>query len=253
MMPREQIIRWLLEQPPGTGISIDEGGLSLSAPDGSYLEVGGDPTTEPDCVKDAEEPFETSEAREDYARWEGTEAFKDYLRVLVEEVRRQTDEHMLETGLKFEDCQRVGVHQAAQKLQMCINGISPEDMKLDESVRRKQEQRLLTFDQRQACEEGWGLFNGGEIQRLDEQAVFKSDEAALDHVETLASAGSLYHRVARAWRRMFMEKLAPPRIHEIKRQMQRGSSNVDEAFAALLEFDTNDPAVRTRLEIMRNS
>jgi hypothetical protein len=40
-----------------------------------------------------------------------------------------------------------------------------------------------------ANKEGWGIFNGCEIQRIDEDAKFDSDEAALEHVQRLAAMG----------------------------------------------------------------
>jgi hypothetical protein len=44
--------------------------------------------------------------------------------------------------------------------------------------------------------EGWGIFNDGEIQRLDEAVQFDSDEGAVGHVQRLADLGSLLHQVA---------------------------------------------------------
>jgi hypothetical protein len=41
-----------------------------------------------------------------------------------------------------------------------------------------------------AQHEGWGIFNGGEIQRDDELNVFASDDDAIDFVRRLAEAGS---------------------------------------------------------------
>lgn len=66
---------------------------------------------------------------------------------------------------------------------------------------------LESFDNTQANEEGWALFNDGEIQRLDEGAIidgvqtgevmFQSDEEALAHVRMLAyKDNSEYHKLA---------------------------------------------------------
>lgn len=64
-----------------------------------------------------------------------------------------------------------------------------------------------TFDQTQANAEGWGIFNAGEIQRLDLGPIvdgkesdlpptFAGDQEALDYVRLRASAGSAYHQQA---------------------------------------------------------
>lgn len=63
------------------------------------------------------------------------------------------------------------------------------------------------FDNARAFAEGWGLFNDGEIQRLDEglivagqepsgEPVFESDRAALAFIQQRADAGSAYHQAA---------------------------------------------------------
>lgn len=67
---------------------------------------------------------------------------------------------------------------------------------------------MARFDNTQAFAEGWGLFNFGEIQRLDEGRIpggdptgdfpFDSDEAALEYVRRKAGEGSEYHRAALA-------------------------------------------------------
>jgi hypothetical protein len=44
--------------------------------------------------------------------------------------------------------------------------------------------------------EGWGVFNGCEIQRDDDRDVFASDDEAIAHVRELADAGSAFHRAA---------------------------------------------------------
>jgi hypothetical protein len=47
-----------------------------------------------------------------------------------------------------------------------------------------------------AQHEGWGLFNGGEIQRDDELNIFANDIEAIEHVRRLSEAGSVLHKVA---------------------------------------------------------
>lgn len=47
-----------------------------------------------------------------------------------------------------------------------------------------------------AVAEGWGFFNGGEIQRDDEANLLSSDDEAIDHVRRAAEAGSLVHQAA---------------------------------------------------------
>jgi hypothetical protein len=54
------------------------------------------------------------------------------------------------------------------------------------------------FDNTLAESEGWGLFNGSEIQRIDEAGVFDSDEDALFFVGYKAAQGSEYHAHALA-------------------------------------------------------
>jgi hypothetical protein len=49
-----------------------------------------------------------------------------------------------------------------------------------------------------AQHEGWGVFNGGEIQRDDEMGYFDSDDEAVEHVKRLAEGGSMLHQVALA-------------------------------------------------------
>lgn len=44
--------------------------------------------------------------------------------------------------------------------------------------------------------EGWGVFDGRDIQRDDEANVFASDDDAIEHVRRLADAGSMMHRAA---------------------------------------------------------
>ncbi len=41
MTDKEEIERWLATLPEGTGVGIDDGGLTLVTEDGAYLEVGG--------------------------------------------------------------------------------------------------------------------------------------------------------------------------------------------------------------------
>jgi len=41
MTDKEEIERWLATLPDGMPVGVDEGGLTLVAEDGSYLEVGG--------------------------------------------------------------------------------------------------------------------------------------------------------------------------------------------------------------------
>lgn len=66
---------------------------------------------------------------------------------------------------------------------------------------------ICEFSNRQAYLEGWGLFNGNEIQRLDTGAirydgssdgvaVFSTDEHAFDFVRKCADEGSAYHKEA---------------------------------------------------------
>lgn len=44
--------------------------------------------------------------------------------------------------------------------------------------------------------EGWGIFNGGEVQRDDEANTFASDDDARAYVERMAAAGSPVHAAA---------------------------------------------------------
>jgi hypothetical protein len=60
---------------------------------------------------------------------------------------------------------------------------------------------LRGFSNASAEQEGWGVFLNSdtrrhEIQRLDEEAVFASDEQALAHVRERAGAGSFPHKAA---------------------------------------------------------
>lgn len=41
MIDKEELERWLSTLPPGTGVSVDDGGLTLVTEDGAWLEVGG--------------------------------------------------------------------------------------------------------------------------------------------------------------------------------------------------------------------
>lgn len=41
MMAKEDIAAWLETLPPDTGVGVDDGGLTLVAANGAYLEVGG--------------------------------------------------------------------------------------------------------------------------------------------------------------------------------------------------------------------
>lgn len=54
--------------------------------------------------------------------------------------------------------------------------------------------------------EGWGIFNGGELQRDDEANTFASDDDARAYVERMAAAGSPVH--AAALRRLAIVKAA---------------------------------------------
>jgi len=64
------------------------------------------------------------------------------------------------------------------------------------------------FDNTQAYAEGWGLFNGCEIQKLDEGRIpcgdetgdypFESDDHAIAYVRRKAGEGSPYHQQALA-------------------------------------------------------
>jgi len=52
------------------------------------------------------------------------------------------------------------------------------------------------FDNARASGEGWGLFNGDEIQRLDESETFLNDKDAIAFVREIADMGSEYHAEA---------------------------------------------------------
>jgi hypothetical protein len=47
-----------------------------------------------------------------------------------------------------------------------------------------------------AQHEGWGIFNGTELQRDDELNIFANDDDALAFVKRLADAGSVLHQHA---------------------------------------------------------
>jgi hypothetical protein len=71
---------------------------------------------------------------------------------------------------------------------------------------------FVHFDNTQAHEEGWGIFdcdgsdNGRwQLQRVDEDEKFPSDDEAWAHVVAKAHAGSEYHHSALHW----IEKNAP--------------------------------------------
>lgn len=69
------------------------------------------------------------------------------------------------------------------------------------------------FDNRQAHEEGWGIFDLCEVgradpyqlQRVDEDERFASDDDAWRHVAARAAEGSAYHSAALA----FLRKSSP--------------------------------------------
>ena len=54
------------------------------------------------------------------------------------------------------------------------------------------------FDNTQAFQEGWALFNDGDIQRLDEAEIFQSDIEAVRFIASQAFSGSAYHQSALA-------------------------------------------------------
>lgn len=45
-MNREELLAWLSKLPADCGVWIDEGGLTLVAETGAYLEIGGEPREE---------------------------------------------------------------------------------------------------------------------------------------------------------------------------------------------------------------
>lgn len=63
---------------------------------------------------------------------------------------------------------------------------------------RELDRLRMSFNNVRAIREGWGLFNGNEIQRDDESAKFRSDAEALAYVKRRAAKGSAYHRSALA-------------------------------------------------------
>jgi hypothetical protein len=67
---------------------------------------------------------------------------------------------------------------------------------------------VTEFDNRQAFSEGWGIFDcdGSEngpwqLQRLDEETPFPSDDEAWQYVVERAAASSPYHQCALAYLR----------------------------------------------------
>jgi hypothetical protein len=55
---------------------------------------------------------------------------------------------------------------------------------------------MKEFNNSRASHEGWGLFNGNQIQRDDESGRFRSDAAARAYVAKRARMGSAYHKDA---------------------------------------------------------
>lgn len=66
------------------------------------------------------------------------------------------------------------------------------------SIRSLQE--MICSDMTQAEEEGWGVFNGKEIQRIDTAEVFASDDEAVEFVKRRAEEGSEFHKAVLAAR-----------------------------------------------------
>ena len=80
--------------------------------------------------------------------------------------------------------------------------------KTEREIAREQVQHYRTIEaiNHFAVREGWGLFNDGEIQRIDSpdgppepaEPPFLGDDDAIEHVRQLAEAGSALHVAALA-------------------------------------------------------
>lgn len=102
-----------------------------------------------------------------------------------------------------------------------IYELAAEVARLREMLGSTEAQSDELFSNTQACQEGWALFNAGEIQRLDRglnedgDPPFDDDESALAFVQKRAQEGSAYHITAlQLHRRSRGEEPAKPQTPE---------------------------------------
>lgn len=93
-----------------------------------------------------------------------------------------------------------------------------------------------TDDMEAACKEGWGLFNGGEIQRLDEEGILEDDDAALTLVMLKAKEGSSTHKKALKLHRWATAGVVQLEVADVRAVFEKATTQVEylEALHALV-------------------
>lgn len=80
----------------------------------------------------------------------------------------------------------------------------------------------IEFDDKQASEEGWSIFDAGtdglQLQKIDEQDVFLEDVDAWNFVWEKAQVGSPYHQNALS----FLREYAPDEYRRISKHVHQG-------------------------------
>lgn len=91
-------------------------------------------------------------------------------------------------------------------------------------------------DVEKAFGEGWGIFNDGEIQRLDEENILKSDDEALALVMQKAKEGSELHKKALKLHRLETAGVVLLDVVEVRAVFEKATTQVEylEALHALV-------------------